>query len=209
MRNLNLKVEKKFSPKMRRAIDELVRQISFYEKNLILGFAASAERDGSDVIAIECAKALAEKGNNVLLIDTNLRRQSWDSVGFGLSEYLSAQSDWNSIFCTTDHPRLYMIQNGAMPPNPTELLSSKMFGALLSGARTTFDYVILLLAPLSSCIDGALAAVRCNGAILTVSSRRTKLRAAKEALRLLDKAGCRVLGTVLNRTRVSEFYTEG
>lgn len=208
MRSIVLKTEKPISPKMQASIDGLTKQIAFYGKNLILGFASSAARDGADVVALECAKALADKGNNVLLIDTNLRRQAWDTVGYGLSEYLSKQSDWNSVFCMTQYPRLYAIQNGATPPNPTDLLSSKLFGALLSGARTTFDYVILTMTPLSECIDGALVAVRCNGAILTVSSRRTKENAARESIRLLNKADCRILGAILNKTKTSEFYAE-
>ena len=137
-------------------------------------FASSSANDGCNVVAAECAKILAARGKNVLLIDTDLRKAVESEHGVGLSEYLAEQAEWGDIFCLTDTPHLYVIPSGQTPPNPTELLSSKSFGSLLSGARSTFDYVILSTAPLSDHIDGALVAVRCDGAILVLSSRSTK-----------------------------------
>ena len=184
--------------------EKIVDKISFYREHSMLVFASSSENDGCAVVAAECAKILAARGKTVLLIDTDLRKAVESEYGVGLSEHLAEQAEWSDIFCQTDCPRLYAIPSGQTPPNPTELLSSKAFGSLLSGARSTFDYVILSTAPLSACVDGALVAVRCDGAILVLSSRSTKEKEASEAKRLLKKSGCKILGAVLNATAVAK-----
>ncbi|MBO5111484.1 MAG: CpsD/CapB family tyrosine-protein kinase [Clostridia bacterium] len=205
MRTLSLYSTLEKKPKIMSTFEKIVDKITFYRDHSVLVFASAAQSDGGAVVAAECAKVLARRGKNVLLIDTNLRRTTEDEeTGIGLSEYLAGKAQWGDIFCQTDCPRLYAITCGQTPPNPTDLLSANAFGALLSGARSTFDYVILSTSPLESYIDGALVAVRCDGAILVLSSKRTSEKNAKEAKRLLKKSGCKILGAVLNTTGIAE-----
>ena len=204
MRTISLSSSLTKKKRIMDTFEKIVEKISFYRDHSVLVFASSAQKDGCNVVATECAKILAARGKNVLLIDTDLRNTVESKYGVGLSEYLAGQAQWGDIFCQTDCPRLYTIPSGQTPPNPTELLSSKAFGSLLSGARSTFDYVILSTSPLSSYVDGALVAVRCDGAILVLSSRRTKEKEATEAKRLLKKSGCKILGAVLNAMTVAE-----
>ena len=204
MRTLSLSSALTKKKKIMDTFEKIVDKISFYKDHSMLVFASSSENDGCGVVAAECAKILAARGKTVLLIDTDLRKTVESEYGVGLSEHLADQAEWSDIFCQTDCPRLYTIPSGQTPPNPTELLSSKAFGSLLSGARSTFDYVVLSTAPLSACVDGALVAVRCDGAILVLSSRSTKEKEAAEAKRLLKKSGCKILGAVLNATAVAK-----
>ncbi|MBQ9120885.1 MAG: CpsD/CapB family tyrosine-protein kinase [Clostridia bacterium] len=204
MRTLPLSSALTKKTKIIATFEKIVDKITFYRDPSVLVFASSSKNDGGRVVAAECAKVLAARGKNVLLIDTDLRRSAAADDGVGLSEYLVGKAQWGDIFCQTDCSRLYAIPGGQTPPNPTDLLSAKSFGSLLAGARSTFDYVLLSTAPLDSYIDGALVAVRCDGAILVLSSRRTKERSAQEAKRLLKKSGCKILGAVLNSTAVAE-----
>lgn len=208
MRTLTLSSAFAKKTKILATFEAIVNKISFYRDHSVLVFASTSPKDGGRIVAEECAKVLAGRGKNVLMIDTDLRSTSDPESGVGLSEYLAGQAKWGEIFCQTNHPHLFVIPAGQTPPNPTDLLSAKSFGSLLTGAATTFDYVILSTSPLTSYIDGALVAVRCDGAILVLSSRQTKDKAALEAKRLLKKSGCKILGAVLNATAVSEAEPE-
>ena len=49
--------------------------------------------------------------------------------------------------------------------------------------------------------------MRCDGAVLCVSSRKTREKDALNAKRLIKKADCRILGVVLNKTAATELDT--
>jgi len=207
MRTLALTSKLAKKPKALREINGLADQLLFYPDAKVIAFVSATEGDGAEVIAWEYARLLTEQGKNVLWIDTDMRRPARSGAVPGLSEYLSDRVERGDILCATNHPRLYTIPSGTMPPNPTDLLSGQAFGSLLSGARATFDYVILSTAALGSYIDGALVSVRCDGAVLCVSSRKTREKDALNAKRLIKKADCRILGVVLNKTAATELDT--
>lgn len=206
MRVLSLSSELAEKPKSLREIQLLADQMLFYPDAKVIAFTSATEGDGAEVVAWEYARLLAEQGKNVLWVDTDMRRPARAGAAPGLSEYLSDRAERGEILCATNYPRLYAIPSGTMPPNPTDLLSGQAFGSLLSGARATFDYVILSTASLGRYIDGALAAVRCDGAVLCISSRRTTEKDALNAKWLIKKADCRILGVVLNQTGALELF---
>ncbi len=95
-----------------------------------------------------------------------------------------------------------VIAAGHLPPNPSELLSSRAMIDLLDHLKRTYDFVILDTPPLLAVTDAAILARRCGGAIMVVSNRgrRTVTRAQlMEAIENLESAGTKVLGVVLNR----------
>ena len=95
-----------------------------------------------------------------------------------------------------------VISAGHLPPNPSELLSSRAMIDLLDHLKRTYDFVILDTPPLLAVTDAAILARRCGGAIMVVSNRgrRTVTRAQlMEAIENLESAGTKVLGVVLNR----------
>ncbi len=65
---------------------------------------------------------------------------------------------------------MFVIFAGPIPPNPTELLRTKKFAALLKEARNIYDYVIIDTPPLGSVIDSAIVSSVCDAAILVISA---------------------------------------
>ena len=70
---------------------------------------------------------------------------------------------------------------------------------LLDRLAEDYRYVIIDSPPLDSVADGALIASFCDGAILVVRSGMTSRRLVKQSIQQLERVGCRLLGTVLNR----------
>ena len=89
---------------------------------------SSQPSEGKTTTAVNTAVMLAQTGAEVLIIDCDLRRprvHSHFGVGNapGLTNYLSGESDLESVLQTNDKlPQLKLLTSGPIPPNPAELL---------------------------------------------------------------------------------------
>ena len=56
--------------------------------------------------------------------------------------------------------------------------------------------------PMGNLIDGAIVARHCDGAVLVIESGAISFRLLQKVKAQLEKSGCRILGTVLNKVTV-------
>jgi polysaccharide biosynthesis transport protein len=96
---------------------------------------------------------------------------------------------------------LSVIVAGRVPPNPSELLSSRRMTAMLDELRLHFDYIILDTAPLLPVADGLALARHVDGIVVVARSRRTTTGPLQHAINALKQVSAPVLGVVLNRVR--------
>lgn len=162
------------------------------------------ENEGKSTTSTELAKSLAEIGKKVLLVDADLRKsvmQPKNAQGkafLGLSEILSNQCSVEQAIYSTQHENFDVLFCGNFPPNPVELLGSKIFEALLCDLKKTYDYIIIDSPPLGYVIDAAVIASICDGAIFVISEGVVSIREAQKAKEQIEKSGCKILGVVLN-----------
>lgn len=117
---------------------------------------------GKTFISINLALSLAIRGKRVLVIDGDLRHASTSatigSPSQGLSNYLVGKlADINSVIikdkgCTN----LDIIPVGTIPPNPTELLESDLFPALIADMRKRYDYILIDCPPIEMMADAQI-----------------------------------------------------
>ena len=104
---------------------------------------------GNSFISVNLSLALAIGRKHVLLIDADLRKasasQSLNAQQKGLSDYLNGQVDAvdSLLLHLKDYPTLDILPAGTIPPNPTELLSNKLFTRLIETARLKYDMIII------------------------------------------------------------------
>ena len=98
----------------------------------------------------------------------------------GFSHFLSGQAPIGEVLNSTDYENLYVIFSGVYPPNPTELLTSKVFADFVAEAKENFDFVIIDTPPLGLVSDAAVCIAQSDGVALVVSSGKTSLKKAKE-----------------------------
>lgn len=104
---------------------------------------------GKSFVSVNLSLALAIAGKRVLFIDADLRRasssQRLEAKQHGLSDYLSSQEEHIDFLFLhlKDYPTLDVLPAGTIPPNPTELLSSKLFAQLIETARTKYEMIII------------------------------------------------------------------
>src|SRR5271166_2894587 len=160
-------------------------------------------QDGKTMTSINTAIVLAQQGKKVLLVDADLRRPSVHlSFGLrqqlGLSKALSGGADAETATFSTRQRNLFVIPAGALPPQPSELLSSALLQELLSKWRDEYDHVIIDSPPSLSVTDAVLLSVQADAVLLVVRASQTTTGALLRARDLLLHVNCNLLGVVLN-----------
>lgn len=161
--------------------------------------------EGKSMISLNLAKSLAELKKKVILIDADVRRSvlakvlDISEVKYGLTHFLSGQCVLENAILQTDFMNLDLIVAGPEVPNPTELLSTDNFRAMLERFEETYDYIIIDSPPLGVVVDASIIAKECDGAIFTIEAANVKYRMAQQVKEKLEKSGCPILGTVLNK----------
>ena len=194
------------------ALNRLRINIKFCGKNTkIILVVSSTPNEGKSFVSVQLWRMLAEAGFRTVLVDTDLRKSVLKSRhNFadneelrGLDYYLSGQAEYEDVVYETN------VENGDMVPctnlleNPSSLLEDARFRELFGKLSEKYRYVIVDSAPLIDVADGALIASMCDGAILVVNSGETSRGLIRQSLNQLERADCRLLGMVLNKTEVA------
>lgn len=158
--------------------------------------------DGKTVTATNLAVAFALSGDQVVVIDADLRRPKLaDSFGLegsvGLTSIVLRATDLETALQTWS-PRLSLLASGPLPPNPSEILGSQLVSNLLRDVVDHADITIIDAPPVLPVADALALATQVDGVILVLRADETLKQAAAEAARRLEAVGANVLGYVLN-----------
>lgn len=172
----------------------------------VIAVTSCSPREGKSSVSMQLAVSLAESGKRTILIDADLRKSELlgriDTKGQkvkGLAHLLTAQASLQEVICSTDVKNCHLIVSGPFPPNPAELLGGDNFRKVIIALRTVYDYIIIDTPPLGSVIDTAVVSGCCDGTIMVIKEGVISYRFAQEVKRQLEKAGCPILGVVLNQ----------
>lgn len=162
--------------------------------------------EGKSFVSFELAKSLAELGKRTLFLDCDIRNSRMQTrLGVrsgtpGLTDFLVGKAQIGDILCKASNvPHLHMIFAGSVSPNPSELLSSSLFGNLCDALKKNYDYIIMDTAPLGAVIDAAVIGKQCDGTVLVIEAAGTDRKQAQRVKGRLEAAGIRILGVVLNK----------
>lgn len=178
-------------------------QLSFPDsppKKILL--TSSIMGEGKTTTSVNLAFALAHAENRVLLIEGDLRKPRLYKMlkinnAKGLSSYLAGAVDTN-IIQKGPMPKLAIIPAGPIPPNPSELLTSKRMKLLLDSMSEEFDFIICDSPPLLPVADTRILSRLFDGVILISKSGVTTYELLGRSRKLLGDMGARVLGLVIN-----------
>lgn len=181
----------------------------------VLAFTSCTPNEGKSNVTFHLAASLAESGKSVLLIDADLRksvllgRVEVDEEVMGLTHYLSKQAKLSDVICATNLPKFHIVFSGVIPPNPAELLGSRLFKDMIRLVRDVYDYIIIDTPPLGRVIDSAVIADACDGTVIVIESGSISYHFVQEVKAQLEKANCPIIGVVLNKVDSKEYGRYG
>ena len=162
-------------------------------------------REGKTTSVIYLGTTMAQSGQRVLLIDTDMRRPRLHvSMGVprqtGLSNLIVGDKDYDDVIRTTEIPNLFVLPCGPLPPNPAELLMTKRFEAVLDELGKRFDRIILDSPPLQVVTDAVVLSKQkqIDGVILVVHADKTEREDIKRSARQIRDVGGNIFGVIVN-----------
>ncbi|PIX22538.1 MAG: hypothetical protein COZ69_10835 [Deltaproteobacteria bacterium CG_4_8_14_3_um_filter_45_9] len=163
--------------------------------------------EGKTTTVINTAIALSQTGAQVLIIDGDMRHPRIHKIfneenGAGLSNFLSGNSPLDSIIKKTEVPNLYYIPSGPIPPNPSELIGSKLFKVMMDSLGKKFDHIVLDSPPALGFADSVILSTTVDGVILVVLGGKTPRETLQRAKEVLHQVNAKILGVVINRVDI-------
>lgn len=114
-----------------------------------------------------------------------------------LSDLLNGRRPARPFDRSAELPGLFVMQVGAPPPNPLELLQQPLFAVLLRELQREFDRVIVDTPPARLCADARVIAATCGQAVLVGRNGSTEARTMNLLVDRLRRTQAEIAGVVL------------
>jgi non-specific protein-tyrosine kinase len=185
--------------------------VSTGETKTIL-ITSGLSREGKTTTAVNLAASLALGGASVVLVDADLRKPALHTVfgldnSRGLTNAIVDGTSLDDLLLPTDIDSLKVITSGPLPPDPTHLLRSQRFRALVESLADQVNVVIFDSSPALLVTDSIVMAAQVDGIILVVDASSARKESLRRVAQLLQQTNTPILGAVFNKVSVrSEGY---
>ena len=181
-----------------------IRTNLLYCEGKVFAFTSCSANAGKTTTTLNIANQLAILGKKVVVIDGDLKKPSIKKVlklndenPSGLSEFLSGQ---NELKIVTSN-KFQAVLSGKVPPNSSELLSSRKFSSLLEKLKEEYDYVLIDTPPVSGTIDAQIIGERVDGVVLVIKANCDKEEQLKNIVKDFKNKNIKIVGSVLNMVK--------
>ena len=178
------------------------------ERQRTVLFTSSRPEEGKTAVAVNLAIAIGQSGRRVLLVDANFHRPALQTIfpkarREGLSNILIGRARLEDLVSPTELPNVDVLTCGPIPPNPTELLSSRYLAELLAQAADRYDQVLIDGPPALLVSDALVLASAVDGVIMVCRAKSTSRGTVQRAREQLERVNARIFGAVLNAAQVA------
>jgi tyrosine-protein kinase Etk/Wzc len=195
-------------------------------------FTSASPGEGKSTTVANLGVAMAQMGMRTLVWDCDLRSPvlsrmfgvprepgfthvvlgmaRLDDVLHRFSDVFMGRVDLREMLTSTGLENLYVLTAGALPPNPSELLSSPLFSDFVVEVSSRFDVILIDAPPVLPVTDAAILSTRVDGVVLVYQLGRISRAALKRAKVHLDNVRAAIRGIVLNdvKAEVSSYSPE-
>ena len=209
------KAPKSIDAEAYRSLRSNIEYSSFDDEYRAIVVTSSVPGEGKSTTSGNLALSLAQSGNKVLLVDCDMRKPSIHkkfkiSNMSGTAELLLRKESFEDV-ANCYNENLTIITAGKIPPNPSEMLSSRAMTAFIKEMKKEFKYIILDTPPLQAVTDAQVLSTKADGVLLIVRAGSTKRDAVLNSVDLIKKVQGKVIGTVLNgvENKKNSYYYYG
>ncbi|RLL35871.1 polysaccharide biosynthesis tyrosine autokinase [Acinetobacter cumulans] len=172
-------------------------------KNNLIMISGPAPEVGKSFISTNLAAILAQSNKRVLIIDADMRRgylhKYFNTENTpGLADYLNNQQNLDAIIKPSEISGLSVITRGKSPTNPSELLSSAKFAALLEQLSPLYDHIIIDTPPVLAVTDGIIISQYTGVNLVIVRFAKTQMKELELTMNRFEQVGVKINGVILN-----------
>ena len=184
-------------------------EFSNLDKNLqVITVTSSMQNEGKSTVLANLAVSFANLDKKVLIMEGDLRNPSVHRMFNisnikGLTDILLQNKVFADCVHCTDVKNLHVLTCGAIPPNPSEMLSSKKIRDFIESLREYYDYIFIDAPPIGIVTDAGIISTYTDGCIFVVGAGDADIEMAKVSKERLEKVGANILGVVLNKFEAS------
>lgn len=177
-----------------------------------LQITSANTQEGKTTTLANLGVALARSGPTVAIVCCDLRQPRIHEF-FGLSNEVGFTSVLlgkvplaGAIQEVPQQARLFVLASGPVPPNPSELLSSKRTVEVLGSLQAEYDIVLIDAPPVLPVTDSLILSGRVDATLLVVVAGSTSRKEAVRAMELLRQVEAPVVGALLNGAETADSY---
>jgi capsular exopolysaccharide synthesis family protein len=164
--------------------------------------------EGKTATAIALARSCAMTGTRVLLIDCDLRHHTCSDVfapdaRVGLCEVLRGAVRLEQALVRDPRTGLDVLPAIAADQPGIDMLASAAMQRLLRDVQGRYGLVILETPPVLPVAETRALAAMADSVLLLVRWRATPVEVARKAIKLLNRADAKIVGSVLTRVSLS------
>jgi len=184
------------------------------ENNVIL-VSSPGPGEGKTTTIVNLAMTYANLGKKTILLDCDLRKPVTHKIFSidkepGISKYLSGiENDISKIIRPSEIENLSTITCGIVPPNPSEILSSKNMENLIEDLKNKFDIILIDSPPLLAVTDAFVCMKHVNQFIMVVRFGKTEKGGLDRSIDQLRQTNSPLTGVILNDVNESNSYGKG
>jgi capsular exopolysaccharide synthesis family protein len=196
--------------------------LSSEQENRIKAIAitSASPGEGRTATSVNLAISFAQAGFKTLLVEADLRRPafakifgieeltgitdivlgnfSWRDTVKGVTDIIMGKMPMDEVMMTPGLDHLNIITSGGRPPNPAEMIGSRVFTDFLDEAKHEYDYIILDSPPVLSVTDAAVLGEKADAVLLVFRTGAVSRSLLKRAAARLEQAKCKPAGVILN-----------
>lgn len=177
------------------------------DKNILV--TSEHALSGKSTVSSNIGISYAQAGYNTLIIDGDMRKPTQHYVFqlsnlTGLSNLIINKTTFNDAIKATHIDNLSVLTSGPIPPNPSELIASNKFKQIYGIVSKDYDFIIIDTPPVNTVTDAQLFVQHTKNAVLVIDTEKNDRDEVKKAQELLNAAGAKILGVILNKMKVTK-----
>ena len=170
----------------------------------VITVTSSMQNEGKTTVIANLAVSFANLEKKVLLLEGDLRNPTVHRMFNisninGLTDILLKNKPFADVVHCTQVKNLHVLTCGAVPPNPSEILSSKKMKEFINSLREYYDYIFIDAPPIGVVTDAGIVSTYSDGCVFVVGSKQCDIEMAKIAKQRLIDVKAHIIGAVLNK----------
>ena len=192
------------------------------EQVKVILITSSQPQDGKSFISFNLAASIASVGYKTIILDCDLRRPTLhlkfkEDNSAGLSNYMTSNTQLESIIHKTFIKNLSFIPAGPILPNSSELIESGALDQVFTDLKKNFEYIIIDTTPSGIVADAALMTKYASINLVVCRNNFTRKDFFNDVLTLLKSNRVENYDVVFNDQNIKEsrygryksYYTKG